>query len=340
VDVPSGNERLAGILSIEAAVLYRRLLQRGPIPLEQNPSDPAVTELLERGFAAVNPEPTRHLLAIAPDIAIGRALSTVLHRWLDTMPRVEAIMRDLQSLSQAASSTYLPVMGDAGGWFSRLTTPEERCLAAVGLFYSARREVWLSVPSSYHGDGTDADRTIMAPADLLERGVAFRFLYDDATLGEPGFLEIALKELDMGAEARVTKDRLLAHFMIVDQHTVYFTPEIGEREATVTASTLTVTAFKALFERLWHTARTLQPPGQQDKVASLSTRQREVLALVVNGRTNDAIARTLDINRRTVSRHVEHLLEIYGADDRLQLAAMAMGTDRAALPSAEQEPQT
>src|SRR5215213_1535703 len=60
-----------------------------------------------------------------------------------------------------------------------------------------------------------------------------------------------------------------------------------------------------------------------DSDASLSPREREVLALVAAGQTNKAIASALYVSPNTVKTHVASLLHKLQADTRGQLAAIA-----------------
>ena len=66
----------------------------------------------------------------------------------------------------------------------------------------------------------------------------------------------------------------------------------------------------------------LRHPRRDD--AGLSAREREVLRLVVDGRSNKEIARALGISERTVKFHVTALLTKLGADNRAQAAAVAV----------------
>jgi DNA-binding CsgD family transcriptional regulator len=59
------------------------------------------------------------------------------------------------------------------------------------------------------------------------------------------------------------------------------------------------------------------------RTAALSPREREVLALVAEGRTNKAIAEVLFLSPNTVKTHVTSLLHKLQADTRVQLAAIA-----------------
>jgi non-specific serine/threonine protein kinase len=55
----------------------------------------------------------------------------------------------------------------------------------------------------------------------------------------------------------------------------------------------------------------------------LTAREREVMALVARGLTNQQIAEELVITRRTVAAHVEHILRKLGFSSRHQVASWA-----------------
>jgi len=61
----------------------------------------------------------------------------------------------------------------------------------------------------------------------------------------------------------------------------------------------------------------------EQKVGTLTEREREVLGLVASGATNCAIARRLFISPKTASVHVSHILAKLGAETRTEAAAYA-----------------
>jgi DNA-binding CsgD family transcriptional regulator len=63
--------------------------------------------------------------------------------------------------------------------------------------------------------------------------------------------------------------------------------------------------------------------ASQPETESVSPREREVLALVAEGRSNKAIAEALYVSPNTVKTHVASLLSKLHADSRVQLAAIA-----------------
>jgi LuxR family transcriptional regulator, maltose regulon positive regulatory protein len=58
-------------------------------------------------------------------------------------------------------------------------------------------------------------------------------------------------------------------------------------------------------------------------VAPLSARELEVLGLLADGRSNQAIAEELVITLDTVKRHVTHILDKLGAANRTQAVTRA-----------------
>jgi two-component system, NarL family, response regulator LiaR len=67
-----------------------------------------------------------------------------------------------------------------------------------------------------------------------------------------------------------------------------------------------------------------QPPARPEMVEELTERQREVLALVVQGRSNQEIAGQLYLCLSTVRFHVSTILAKLGAANRAEAAAIAV----------------
>lgn len=64
-------------------------------------------------------------------------------------------------------------------------------------------------------------------------------------------------------------------------------------------------------------------PASDDATADLTPREREVLALVAQGRSSAQIANELVISPRTVGTHIQHILAKLGVENRTQAAAVA-----------------
>lgn len=67
----------------------------------------------------------------------------------------------------------------------------------------------------------------------------------------------------------------------------------------------------------------LAPVAADPRVAGLSARQRETLALIAQGRSNDEIAASMFVTPTTARTYVSRLLAELGARDRAQLVVIA-----------------
>jgi len=72
-------------------------------------------------------------------------------------------------------------------------------------------------------------------------------------------------------------------------------------------------------------ARAPAPKPAVDKLASLSTREREIARLIVNGATNKEVAAALHISERTVKGHLSNVFQKLGVTDRLKLMLLVRG---------------
>jgi ATP/maltotriose-dependent transcriptional regulator MalT len=63
-------------------------------------------------------------------------------------------------------------------------------------------------------------------------------------------------------------------------------------------------------------------------LSPLSAREREVLALIAQGRRNREIAVTLSISELTVKRHVHNMLEKLHVPTRAAAVSLAVGAER------------
>jgi DNA-binding NarL/FixJ family response regulator len=120
------------------------------------------------------------------------------------------------------------------------------------------------------------------------------------------------KALDIGAAGYITKSAtaevMLSALRLVLAGGIYVPPDMlkGDGAAPRTPE---------------EAAPTASPPAVS--AASLTTRQREVLACLGQGKSNKQIGRELDLSENTVKIHVAAILRALGVDNRTQAAVVA-----------------
>lgn len=69
--------------------------------------------------------------------------------------------------------------------------------------------------------------------------------------------------------------------------------------------------------------RAVQPAARTDE--TLTARERDVIELLVAGRSTDAIAFSLGVSRSTVNSHVQNILRKLGAQSRIEAVSIYLG---------------
>jgi DNA-binding NarL/FixJ family response regulator len=155
-------------------------------------------------------------------------------------------------------------------------------------------------------DGLEATRRILADGEPSPRIIMLttfdidEYVYTALRSGASGFL---LKD--------VTPEQLVASVKLVAAGDALLAPSITRR----------------LVERFAAPSSTASAaPGVSAEVASLTTREREVLVLLARGLSNAELAERLIVSEATVKTHVARILGKLGLRDRVQAVVLAYET--------------
>jgi DNA-binding CsgD family transcriptional regulator len=138
-----------------------------------------------------------------------------------------------------------------------------------------------------------------------------------AALREDGRRRDGLGDLDRAVlvratmEARLALEEAVAAAAVAAQRAIDVAEALDETLAILAAEEPVLTLVPSIAD------------ADPSDVDTLSPREREVLALVAEGRSNKAIAEALFVSPNTIKTHVASLLSKLHAESRVQLAAMA-----------------
>ncbi|MEV1066110.1 LuxR C-terminal-related transcriptional regulator [Streptomyces sp. NPDC050263] len=177
--------------------------------------------------------------------------------------------------------------------------------------------------ASGHGDAAQPE---------FREGLRLRSVYDTEGFTDTVSLETALRGSAGGGEFRLSS-RLPVKLVLFDR-TAALLPLYDDRPSAGSLevrSPALVGALAALFEVIWEHAVPVSLESRQDWPAPRQTREttridertQAILDLMATGMKDDAIARVLDISRRTVQKHVSEAGSALGARTRFQIALRA-----------------
>ena len=301
--------------------VYRRLVVAGAAgcaDLAQATGDPEATvaeileRLVERGLA-VRSESGEYAAA-PPAVALG----ALLREQRDALYSAELDLAELADAHRTATSGQVPsdvveVLTDVDAVRHRFAQVQQ----------GAQREVRsMMVPNLTVVPYDDND----AGYEALRRGVRYRAILDRGALAQPGIVRAILRDLARGEQIRVA-DHVPVKMLIADD-ALAMLPMSAERntapESLLVHAGGLLTALSTYFELSWARAYPLWPNRAGDDVVELRPGEideldAQVLALLLAGMTDQALAGQLGLSLRTVQRRIRVLMDKAGVDTRIQL---------------------
>lgn len=157
-----------------------------------------------------------------------------------------------------------------------------------------------------------------------KRGVRIRVIIDRNVLAEPRMLEEIQDSLRHGTEVRVAQGVPIKLVLADDDVGLVplNVPPHREPGAVLLHRSGLFSALAALFETYWKHAfpLVLAETGVDERPPPAPTElDRKILALLLTGATDQAVAAQLDLSLRTLQRRLRHLMDLAGVESRMQL---------------------
>ncbi|MCQ4212035.1 helix-turn-helix transcriptional regulator [Streptomyces longispororuber] len=292
--------------------LYARALREGRVPREDTEPTPC---LESSGLLRPDAEDPQWLHPVPPAVALPGLLKSIE----DNIARER-----VQGASLA--SAFAPLMSlDA----ERASVPDapmitvllgfQRINDAIAEAISASSAELLTIQPGGHRPAPLLASALPREQELLTRGCRMRTLYQHTSRHSPAVLG-HYEQLDGDVQVR-TLDEVTERLIMLDR-TVAFIPANQDRTVALEIRhPALITYLATTFERLWRLATPMFPQdgGPELTTGGVTTRQRTIATLLIEGHTDAVIAERLGMNIRTVRVHIAKLAATLGSDSRAQL---------------------
>ncbi|MER7208250.1 MULTISPECIES: helix-turn-helix transcriptional regulator [Streptosporangium] len=200
----------------------------------------------------------------------------------------------------------------------------ERVRQEITRLVATSRELRAMQPLGSPEQGREEQRSRRQVLDALARGMRMRTVVHASVLDDERKLA-RLRELHAAGDLHRVVDEPIQQLLVFDREAAFvrITPVLRSPGALLIRQQSLISVLIDLFEQTWDRAREVTEP-----TARLSPREREVLALIAEGRSNAAVARALSISEAAVGKHVAGVfakLDLPSGDDvnRRVLAVLA-----------------
>lgn len=323
---PQGRSAPAGSLagldvdpSAEAA--YRALIAGGATDVDAlgaqlgrttAETDAALSALARAGLVDLN---DGLIEVVSPLLGLGGKVAQREDQVRQARVAVDELAEEYRRAREATQSSGIEIIrgrSEIGSWMNHLL-----------LSGKEQFRLFAKPPFAVRGlSETDTER------EVAERGLRERVIIERTVLAEEAAQKDLLISLDRGQEIRMVQS-LPAKLLIVDETIAMVQLDdggVGHAEIAVVRTGGLLDCLVFSFESLWRSAIQLREgPGSKIDPAIASPNDladpadREVLALLLAGHTDAAVATRLGMSLRTVQRKVRRMMDLAGSDSRVLL---------------------
>ncbi|MEW2400889.1 LuxR C-terminal-related transcriptional regulator [Streptomyces sp. NPDC046862] len=291
--------------------LYERALREGGVPQQEAATTPCLRRL---GLLQPDASDTRWLRPLPPAVGLSRILGSLaedIARKRRRETRLAGMLEPLIELdAQRAIST--------GALTFTVLSGLENINARIAELTAKSGEELLTVQPGGRRPPKILNAVHAQEQDLLSRGGRMRTLYQHTSRHDLGVLA-HYEQLDGDVEVRTLDE--VPHRMVILDRSMAFIPAGEDRSTALEVHHPAVISYLAgTFDILWRMATPMYPETvQPPTINGITSRQRAIATLLIEGHTDTAIADRLGMNVRTARVHIAKLASTLGSESRAQL---------------------
>ncbi len=254
--------------------------------------------------------------AVAPNLAFLNFLSKLRAEYAKLSRQTTSLNNVLNELQSVMRSDVLGCHSAVG--VEKLADEAETRTKLIELLLTAQHSVRAMHPTVAWGDVLDMDFSV--DRALYDRGLDIRSIYPHTTRRQREGLNYFRRLRELGCQFRTTVS-VPGRVILIDDRIAVLLLRSRHDGGVVAREPNIVGFFEQLFEDTWDRAL---PVSEYDYDKDVR-RELELLVLIElsSGRSDEAIARRLDISTRTLRRYITGLYERFGVETRFQLGVAA-----------------
>ncbi|WP_405937592.1 LuxR C-terminal-related transcriptional regulator [Streptomyces sp. NBC_00726] len=299
---------------------YTEALKAGRLPRSALELAPCLVEL-----ALVHPDPQDDgwIRPVPPSAALSHLLQPVTRE-----------IHERIRLSAALADSLAPLASVASADPNLAITVLEGIPLIDAAIQNATDSTWEEVltlqPAGTGGEEIRLEKALDPTLAMVERGVTLRHIYQHPARYHPA-IKTYLDEIPPG-HLQVRTIEQTAERLIVFDRTVAFIPASARRDVALEIRHPALVRYLIqVYEVLWAQAKPLTSPLQAAAPHTpVTAAQLSVARLLVEGNTDQIVARKLGISVRTCRAHIAKLMQALGATSRTHLGALIVQSGVAA----------
>jgi DNA-binding CsgD family transcriptional regulator len=304
-------------LSPQDEALYSFVLERGQCPLAEVMTQPggeaSLAHLVEFGLLANHPELPEVIAAVDPSLAVARQSAKVLEEasrnlaWLARLPQSTASLGQQYRAAQESASGVIEVVNGFQAIGQRLSSLLATCSKRM-----------LTMHPEGHRPAEALEAALGRDLDVIGRGVEVRIMYLSPVRRQIAVQRYVEAVTAAGAGVR-TLAELPTRIFVIDE--VAIIPYHGSeyQSAVFIQDRSTVAALVEIFDLLWRMGEDFGSRSASTAGDQLEETHRAVIRMLLDGQQTGAIARSLGMSERTVTRLRNEIGEIFGTSSPVQL---------------------
>lgn len=258
----------------------------------------------------------RRWRAVAPNLAFLGFLSKLRAEYAKLSRQTTSLNSVLDELQTAMMSDTLDCRSTVG--IEKLTDAWETQTKLTELLSTARHSVRAMHPTVASDGVVGVD--FSTDRALYDRGLEIRSIYPHTARRQREGLNYLRRIQEIGGQFRTTVS-VPSRVILIDDRVAVLLLRSRHDGGVIAREPNIVGFFEQLFEDTWDRALPVSEYDYDEDV----WRELELLVLVElsTGRSDEAIARRLDISTRTLRRYITGLYERFGVETRFQLGVAA-----------------